>query len=158
MLIWIGKFDDWLERAERCLAIVLLSLLIALICANIAARNLLHMVSHNLLELAPRVVLWLSLVGATLALKYRRHIKIELLLRFLPPAWRRLAVALTSLFALLVTAVLGYSAFIFMLNEATLFGAWGWSAVCFPLFFLLAAFRFGLRFVYQVCSTPGDGA
>ena len=158
MLIWIRKIDDWLESVERGLAVILFSLLIALICGNVVARDMLHMASHNLMELAPRMVLWLALVGATLALKHRRHIKIELLLRFLSPAWQRRATALTSLFALLAMAVLGYSAFAFMLNETKLFGSWGWLAICFPLFFLLAAFRFSVLLLDQMCSAPRDGA
>ncbi len=152
----IQQLDDGLEKAERGLAIVLFSLLIVLICSNIIARNLFQMASHRLIELAPTIVLWLALVGATLALKQGRHIKIELLLRFLPPHWRHLAAALTSLFAMAVTGILFYAALVFVWNEVILFGPWGWLSICFPLFFLVSFFRFGVRLLEQFQSLKQD--
>ncbi len=141
----IVKIDNALERVERLLAVSLFTLLIGLICINVFTRNILHLASHRLFESAPTVVLWLALVGAALALKQQRHIKIELLLRFLPPAGRRMAAGLTSLFAMGVCAVLAHAGILFVQNEITLFGARGWSAGCYALFFTLALFRFSLR-------------
>jgi TRAP-type C4-dicarboxylate transport system permease small subunit len=74
MLKWIQKIDNRLERLERALAVVLFCFLMGLICINIITRNILHWVSHHLIELTPMVVLWLALVGATMALKYHRHL------------------------------------------------------------------------------------
>lgn len=148
---WI---DKWLERLERTLAASLYLLLISLIAINITARNLWHMASHRLLELAPAVVLWLALVGATLALKHQRHIKIELALRLLPEPGRKMARVATTLFAMGVCAVLTYAAVAFLVNEIVLFGRWGWLAICFPLFFAVAFLRFGLSLAN---STGPDG-
>lgn len=147
MLEWIVKIDDGLEKLERVLAVGLFSLLIGMICVNIFTRNFLHWTSHHLIELSPTVVLWLALVGATLALKHHRHIKIELLLRFFPRYGRRLAVGLTSLFAMGVCGVLVFAAVPFVLNEIVLFGTRGWPTICFPLFFATAFLRFCLRFL-----------
>jgi TRAP-type transport system small permease protein len=149
MLKWMQWFDQWLEKVERGLAVGLYVLLISLVGINIVARNVWHMASHRLLELAPAVVLWLALVGATLALKYQRHIKIELALRYLPAAGRRMARAVTTLFAMGVCGVLAYASVAFFLNETALFGAWGWLAICFPFFFGVAFLRFGLGLVTQ---------
>ena len=142
---WIERLDNALEKVERFVAASLFTALIALICFNIFARNILHLASHRLLEMAPTIVLWLALVGATLGLKQGRHIKIELLLRFFSDPARRQAIALTSLFGLVVCAVLAWAAVAFVRNEIALFGARGWPAGCFALFFALAAFRFALR-------------
>ncbi len=158
MIEKIQRVDNFLERTERGLAVVLYILLVGLICATIIGRNLLQIVSHRLMELAPAVVLWLALVGATLALKHQRHIRIELLLHFLPSGGRRMAIALTSLFGMGVCGVLAYAAVYFVYNETILFGAWGWLSLCFPLFFLLAFFRFGLRFLQQCHSLHGKDA
>jgi len=122
----------------------LFSLLIALICINILTRNVFHWTSHALLELSPTVVLWLALVGATLALKQQRHIKIELLLRFLPPSTQRMATFLTRLFAMGICAMLAWASVIFVYNEIILLGVKGWLAVCFPIFFVIALFRFSV--------------
>ena len=146
---WILKIDDRLEKIERSVAVGLFSLLIGLICINILTRNIFHWTSHALLELAPTVVLWLALVGATLALKHQRHIKIELLLRFLPLPARRLATSLTRLFAMGICALLAWASVSFVYNEVVLLGAKGWMAICFPLFFSVAFFRFSLDLLRQ---------
>lgn len=155
---WIQLLDDWLEKIERGLAVSLYFLLIGMICFNIVVRNLLHFSSHRLLELAPTVVLWLALVGATLALKHRRHIKIELLLRLMSPAARRVAVVLTNLFSMGICALLAWAAVPFVLNEAVLFGAWGWMALCFPMFFGTAFLRFGLNLLWPDRDMQGGQA
>lgn len=154
MIEKIQQIDNFLVRIERRLAVALYVMLIVLICTTIVGRNLLQMTSHRLMELAPTVVLWLALVGATLALKEQRHIRIELLLRFLPPGGQRVAVALTSLFGIGVCGVLTYAAVSFVYNEIILFGPWGWLSVCFPLFFLVVFLRFGLRFLHQCQPFP----
>lgn len=142
---WVVALDNGLEKIERFLAVALYLLLIGMISFTIIARNLFHFSPHRLLELAPTVVLWLALVGATLALKHHRHIKIELLLRLLPPYVRRGAMLLTNLFAMTICALLAWAAVPFVLNEAALFGPWGWVAVCFPVFFVTAFLRFSLE-------------
>jgi TRAP-type C4-dicarboxylate transport system permease small subunit len=141
---WVVILDSGLEKIERFFAVMLYLLLIGMISVTIIARNLFHFSSHRLLELAPTVVLWLALVGATLALKHHRHIKIELLLRLLPKKARLAAMLLTNLFAIIVTALLAWVAVPFVINETALFGRWGWVAVCFPLFFAIACLRFFL--------------
>lgn len=147
MLSWIKKFDDGLEKLERVLAVGLFCLLMGLICVNIFTRNVLHWVSHQLIEVTPAVVLWLALVGATMALKHHSHIKIELLLRFLPPGGRSIATGLTSLFAMGVCGILAIASVPFVRNEIIIFGVQGWAAICFPLFFATVFFRFCLRFI-----------
>jgi TRAP-type C4-dicarboxylate transport system permease small subunit len=141
---WVVILDTGLEKIERFFAVMLYLLLIGMISVTIIARNLFHFSSHRLLELAPTIVLWLALVGATLALKHHRHIKIELLLRLLPRRARLAAMVLTDLFAMTVTALLAWVAVPFVHNEVALFGPWGWVAVCFPVFFGIAFLRFFL--------------
>lgn len=127
--------------------VALFSILTAFIAIAIFARNVLHTAAHGLLELSPVAVLWLALAGAGLALKYQRHIKIDLLQRYLPPRWSQLSVIVTSLFGMLVMGVLAYSSVEFIINEISLFGARGWLSVCFPIFCLTAFFRFFLRMI-----------
>ena len=145
LLKWVVILDNGLEKIERFMAAMLYLLLIGMISVTIIGRNLFHFSSHRLLELAPTVVLWLALVGATLALKHHRHIKIELLLRLLPKKTRQAAMVLTNLFAMIISALLAWAAVPFVLNEAALFGRWGWVAVCFPVFFGIAFLRFSLE-------------
>lgn len=153
---WIAKMDKGLEKIERGAAVCLYTLLIGLICINILTRNILHWTSHFFLELSPTVVLWLALVGATLALKYQRHIKIELLMRFLPTTGQRLATTLTRLFAMGISALLAWASVIFVYNEIILTGDRGWLTVCFPLFFFVAFFRFGCDLLRQWRTTESE--
>lgn len=152
MLKWIEKIDYGIEKAERWLAVGLFSILITLICVVVFTRiagRFVNWNSHFFVELSPTVVLWLALVGATLALKHQRHIKVELLLRFLSPLWRKLAISLTALFAMIICGLLAYASVPFLLDEVGGTGAKGWFVVCFPLFFMVAFFRFSLQLLKQ---------
>ncbi|MBI5549943.1 MAG: TRAP transporter small permease subunit [Desulfobacterales bacterium] len=154
MLQRLLDLDQWLEKVETLLAIALYALLIAAVAVNVVARNLLHLGSPFLLEVAPALVLWLALVGATLGLKRGRHITIGALLRLLPPRGRNAAAAATSLAGLLVAAALCYASVLFLQNELILFGALGLRSACLPLFFLMVFLRSALRFWTRWRSLP----
>lgn len=156
MIPWLERIDRLLERVERGAAVGLNLGLIAAVVITILARNLFQTASYQLLALSPHLVLWLALTGALLALKHQRHIKIELLLRFLPRTARRLAGVATGLFAMGVTGLLAYGAVGFTSNEIVLFGARGWLALCFPLFFVLAFIRSGLLVAYRLAAGQGE--
>lgn len=152
---WMVQIDNTIERVERAVLVSLFTLLISLVCINIFSRNILHFTSHDLQELAPNVVLWLALVGGTLALKQQRHIKIELLLRFFPPTAQRLAISLTCLFAMAVCTVLAFAGIPFVWNEVALFGLRGCLAGCYTFFFSLAFWRFLFRLLSVVQHPKG---
>jgi TRAP-type C4-dicarboxylate transport system permease small subunit len=135
------KIDDVLERVETFLAVVLFAALALSMLVTITARNLLGLSFQKLLELTPVMVLWLALVGSTLALKHQRHIKLELLLRHCSPALRRQAARLRSGFGLALSLLLGWAALTFVRSEIAIFGPWGWLAAALPLFFAQVAFR-----------------
>ena len=87
----LAKFDDTLEIIGRTVVIFLFSALVLMITTNIVARNLFGVSYQKILEVSPGIVLWLALIGATLALKRQRHIKLEILLRYAGHRTRRLA-------------------------------------------------------------------
>jgi len=122
--------------------VLLFSLLVVLIVFNIVSRNLFHLSFQKILEIAPAFVLWLALLGSSLALKSRRHIRLELLLRFCPSPVRHAAGILTGLFGMTVMGILFYASLAFLDNEIDMFGRWGWLSVIFPLFFALSCFRY----------------
>jgi TRAP-type C4-dicarboxylate transport system permease small subunit len=113
---------------------------------NILLRNLAGTSLPGAFEIAAALVLWLALVGGSLALRDRQHIKIEFLRRYLPAPWRRRAELAVSLFGLGGMGVLLVAALLFTANEVAIFGRSGWLTVVFPLFFALSAFRFALQF------------
>lgn len=137
----LAKIDDTFEIIEKAVVIFLFSALVLMITANIFARNLFGVSYQKILEVSPGIVLWLALIGATLALKKQRHIKLEVLLRYAGHRTRRLARLLGSLFGAVVMGFLFAASLTFVKNEMAIFGLQGGSAVVFPLFFALSFFR-----------------
>ncbi len=138
----IHKLDDVLSAIEKGFVVCLFSALVGLIVFNIVTRNLFRVSFQQSVEMAPTFVLWLALLGATLALKNSRHIRLELLLRFCPPPVRRIADAVTGLFGAAVMGILLYTSIGFVENEVAIFGRGAWLSVIFPLFFALSGFRY----------------
>ena len=147
---WMNKIDDFLAVIEKFLVVVFFSALILLIFFNIISRNLFHLSFQKILEIAPALVLWLVLVGSSLALKEKRHIKLELLLRFCSEKIRFSANIAASLFGMIITGILFIAALEFVTNEIAIFGWWGWISVIFPIFFLVSFFRYFVRMVYHM--------
>ena len=139
---FLQQIDDGLALVER-VAVCLLFLGLTLITFGlIVARNLFASSSQQLLELAPAGVLWIALLGASLALRQGRHIRLEVLLRFAPERVRRWAGAAASLFGAVIMGVLLAASFGFVENEVAIFGTRGWIAAIFPFFFIVAVFRY----------------
>ena len=151
---FIIKIDNLLEKLEKCLVIFLFSSLVFLITLNIFARNIINYSFEEIYEAAPAVVLWLSLAGSSLALKKRRHIKLELVLRFCPEIFRYYSNFAVSLFGMAVMGILFYSSLQFVENEIHIFGSKGLFSVIFPLFFAISFFRY---FTWMFYDFPQKG-
>jgi len=147
---FIKQIDDFLEKIEKVLAVFLFSGLALLITFNILSRNIFDYSFEKIFETAPVLVLWLALVGSSLALKKRRHIKIELLLRYCPAICRYYSNYAVSFFGMAVTGILFYSSLQFVSNEVQIFGNRGFFSVIFPLFFALSFFRYFTWIVYDM--------
>ena len=147
---WLKKIDDFLALIERFLVVVFFSALILLVLFNIISRNLFNISFQKILEIAPALVLWLVLVGSSLALKQKRHIKLEVLLRFCSEKIRFSANIAASLFGMIVLLILFIASLEFVKNEIAIFGWWGWLSVIFPLFFLVSFFRYVVRILDPV--------
>ena len=151
------RIDDFLATCERFLVVCLYTTLIALIIFNITSRNLFHLSFHRILEIAPALVLWLALIGATLGLKHNRHIRLELFLRFCPDKTKQLAGRIGCGFGVIVMTTLFFAALQFTVSEIRIFGPWGAAAAIFPLFFALAAFRYFVQIIITTSRrTPSN--
>jgi C4-dicarboxylate transporter DctQ subunit len=147
---FIKQIDDFLEKIEKVLAVFLFSGLALLITFNILSRNIFDYSFEKIFETAPVLVLWLALVGSSLALKKRRHIKLELLLRYCPAICRYYSNYAVSFFGMAVMGILFYSSLQFVSNEVQIFGNKGFFSVIFPLFFALSFFRYFTWIVYDI--------
>jgi TRAP-type C4-dicarboxylate transport system permease small subunit len=150
----IVKIDNYLEKFEKCLIIFLFSLLLFFITFNILSRNIINYSFEEIFETAPAAVLWLSLAGSSLALKSRRHIKLEILLKFCPEKYHCYINFLVSLFGMAVMGILFCSSLKFVENEIHLFGNKGLLSIIFPFFFAVSFFRY---FTWIIYSIPQKG-
>ena len=154
MIKTIQRLDDALALIEKSVIVLCFSLLVFFIVFNILSRNIFHLPSHKIFEASPNLVLWLALLGASLALKQQRHIRLELVLRYCSKRIRLWAAVAVSLFGASVMGILLVTSFEFVQNETAMFGAWGRLAVIFPIFFSVAAFRYLTGLLYRFTSSP----
>lgn len=108
--------------------------------------------------LLKQIVLWTSLLGAVRATAENKHIRIDLLPKFMPPKYERLVVLLSRVFSTVVLVVLLYASVIFLRNEQSMsskaFGnvpGW-WLLTIFPFSFASMALRFASQVVTDLLA------
>jgi TRAP-type C4-dicarboxylate transport system permease small subunit len=149
MMKAIKRVDDALALFEKGVIVICFSLLVFFIVFNILSRNIFHLPSHKIFEAGPNLVLWLAMLGASLALKQQRHIRLELVLRYCSNRIRGWAASAVNLFGALVMGILLITSLEFVNNEIAMFGNWGRLSLIFPFFFSVAAFRYLAALLYR---------
>lgn len=142
---WMLRCDRILAAIERLAAVMLFSVLVLGLFLNIVLRAIFGISLYAVPEFTPAIVLWLALIGASLALRQGRHVKIELLLRYASVTARRVAKRITAVFGLFLMGVLCLAATEFLRNEIVIFGIAGTLSAILPLFCAVAFFRFLLQ-------------
>jgi TRAP-type C4-dicarboxylate transport system permease small subunit len=160
-----------LARAERAgwwletgILAALLATMILLAAGQILLRNLYGTGLPWADEALRLLVLWTALFGAVAASREDRHIRIDVLSRFLPPRLRAGVALLLDLFTSAVSGVLAWYSLDFVLDshrfaDTVLNGlpAWAFQAVL-PLCFALIAWRYlvwALRRLLQLQQRAG---
>jgi C4-dicarboxylate transporter DctQ subunit len=141
----LERLDNLLEKIEGFVLVVTFSLLIVLMTINILQRNVFGQSSQMLQEYMPNLVVWISLIGATIGMKHGKHIRMEISLKFLPAAYQKALHRVGGVFGFLIMALGFYISLSFFANELKLFGAIGWASAIIPVFFLIVAFRYALQ-------------
>lgn len=102
------------------------------------------------------LVLWIGLAGAMAASREHRHINIDVISHFLPPAAKKIATAFTALFATSICALLAYYSYQFVKVEYedpsiafAMIPTWVCEAIM-PVAFTIIA----LRYFILACRTP----
>jgi len=140
-----------LHLAEDIVLMLLLGGLVALASAQILMRNLLDAGMPWADPLLRLLVLWLALAGALAATRENKHIRIDLLSRFLPEWLTSWTERFTSAFTALVCALLAWYGgrlvwFEYQDGSIIAPGVPAWIAeLIIPLGFGLMALRFALR-------------
>ena len=158
-----GPSAPWHHRIEDGFLTLLTFSLVLLAVGEILLRNLFGV---TLLWGDPAIrhlVLWAGFVGAAVAARDGRHLRIDAVLRALPPRLRGWADGIGSLFACGICFLLCYLAVRFVNDERT-FGAAGDLALptwvlqlIFPVTFVILGFRFGAQGCRKLLRTqPPD--
>lgn len=145
-------------RVEEAVLVALVSGLLSLAFAQILLRNLFQVTWFWADPLLRHLVLWSSFLGALIATREDRHIRIDAVLRLLPGRWRPVAGAMGDLAGALLCGVLSPIAFRFVLDERAygaeaLPGMPAWVAqLVFPAVFAGMSLRFLINGVRRLRS------
>lgn len=152
----LARILSFIHRFEDTLLAALLIVMIVLAAAQILLRNVFDIGLVWADPLLRIMVLWLSLMGALVASRENKHITIDVLTRLMSAQARYITHIFTSLFTVVVTAIIAYHAgrFVIMeyeLQNEVLFGvsAWVFEAII-PIAFALIAVRYSVHFIQHI--------
>lgn len=142
---------------------ILFGLMALLVCTDVAMRNL----SHNSLPWSVEITEYMLMVAAFLAapwLAYTNdHIRVDVLVRSLPAASRKVAAAICNVICLLICLVLAYESVQSLLGnmaqgsmvfKVLIFPEW-WLAIPITICFILLSLEF-LRRLFVAPLTEGE--
>ncbi len=152
MVFW-QRVEQWIATLERSAIVVSFAALLGLGLLQILLRNVFASGLFGVDELLRHWVLWLGFLGASLATREQRHLRIDILSRVLPAPYQPWLDCGVNLFALVGCALLAQSAWAFVRGEfitgTTLtVGIAAWIAQgIIPLSFGLMTCRFAIHFI-----------
>lgn len=97
-----------IRQVENSLLVLLLASMIGLAGSQIVLRNLFDSGISWSDPVLRVLVLWVGMLGAMIATQQDKHIRIDLLSRYLSPAWCKHAAHLNNLFSAVVCALLAW--------------------------------------------------
>jgi TRAP-type C4-dicarboxylate transport system permease small subunit len=106
-----------IHRVEDLIIAVMLTATMGLALYQIVLRNIMGtgIIWGDIL--VRLMVLWLGMAGAMAATRQQKHISVDLITRFLSPAWHRVSQGLTTFFAGSVCLVAFYYCLQFVISE-----------------------------------------
>jgi TRAP-type C4-dicarboxylate transport system permease small subunit len=155
-----------LHRLEEGVLVMLVGALLVLAFSQILLRNFLGITWLWGDPLVRHLVLWASFLGALIATREDRHIRIDAVLRLLPPRPRLVATALGDAVAAAICLILAPLAARFVIDEHdyggdAFLGLPRWTLqLVFPFVFAGMGLRFAGRAVtavHRALSTRGAG-
>jgi TRAP-type C4-dicarboxylate transport system permease small subunit len=155
--VWSGY-----EKFEEMLLVCLVLAMVALGALHILLRNLISIGLVWVDPLLSHLVLWVALLGASIATRENRHIVIEILPAHLSPAFRARIKGGLQLLSALVCLFLVYPAIRFILDDykpgrELALGIPLWvSQTIMPAMWLVLGIRFTLQGVRNLISKQRD--
>ncbi len=158
----IAAVDRVLFKFERAFLLAVLASMVGLSCLQIILRNFFAtgIVSADIV--IRHLTLGLTFLGASLATREGRHLKIDIVPRVVPKRLRSLLSVITGTLSVAVCVILARAGWNFVLLEKQsqslfAFGIPLWvPKLIIPLGFLLIAFRLTLRMFYKAPEKKGQ--
>lgn len=151
------QLEQWTTALERSAVVVSFAALLLLGLLQIILRNVFASGLLGTDELLRHLVLWIGFLGASLATREQRHLRIDILARVLPTRYQPWLDCVTHLLALAGCVLLAQAAWAFVREEwsagtmlATGIAAWIAQSII-PLGFCLMACRFAIH-VINACA------
>ncbi len=113
----IKQLDEWLAKAESGFLVFLLFLMVFLAFGQVILRNFFNSGLLWADLFLRQLVLWVGFLGASLAVRERRHISIDVLPQLIPAPYRPLIQVLVHLSAGLISVFLTVAAWKFVRLE-----------------------------------------
>lgn len=149
----LQRLEQWLSVLERCAVVVSFMALMLLGLLQIILRNVFASGLFGVDEILRHLVLWIGFLGASLATREQRHLRIDILSRVLPPKYQPWLDGMINLLALAGCVMLAQAAWAFVREERMAetvltagIAAWIVQSII-PLGFCLMACRFALHLV-----------
>lgn len=158
MLRVIDRIDEAWVKVERAALVVLLLSMLGLAVFQVFLRNAFSTGIEWADVTVRHLVLWVGLLGASVAAKENRHLSVDIASRIIPAKWYLLVDSVLSLVTagvcgLLFWAALLFTRFLYVEGTGTLEGGPALLAgAILPLAFAGVAVRFALRAVREVAG------
>ena len=147
----LKNLDHFISRLETGLLVAIIIFMFSLSFADMGLRTF----QSGLLwsgEVLRHLVLWICFIGASLATKYDRHVRMDILTRYVSEKWKSFFHILSSLASLILCVLLTYASYLSVLEEysyatpSNIFNLPTWVLqVIIPIGFSFMTFRFFLE-------------
>ena len=158
MLQLIDRIDNAWATGERYILVALLLGMLTLAFTQVVMRNLFSTGLEWADTTVRHLVLWVGLLGASIAAKEKRHLSIDIASRLFPEKWYHLVDAFlclvtTGVCVLFLWASYKFTLFLYEWGTGTLEGLPALAAgLILPLAFGSIALRFLIRFVHELVA------
>lgn len=115
--ILLSAIEHRLTRIEKLVAAVGLLIMLGISLLEIVTRNFFHTGIPGIGIVSRHLVLWVGFMGAVLAIREQRHIKIDLAAAWLPNIWRNKMVRPFNFISTAICGVLFWAAAKFWWQE-----------------------------------------
>jgi len=153
------SFLHYITRIEEVLLATALGAMVLLVLVQIVLRNFFSIGIMGGAEIVRHLVLWVAFLGAGLAARDGKHIKIEIAQHMLPARWRRIFEVITGIFSVIVCGILVYASINFVYVDyqgggvIAFYKTPAWILqVIIPIGYVVVALRFALRCVKSIRS------